>query len=101
MSTQIRKIILSAILVFLVATIILVNLKPNHNKSKSPSPALEATQSSVKIEEEPPAIKVYPEIEIPPSPPVSQDTQEEPTANDFIFEEDDTDFVPPPLAEEG
>ena len=60
---------------------------------------LENTTVISQAEEEEMTEKVYPEIEISTSTLESQATEEQPSKDEAIFEEDDTNFIPPPVAE--
>lgn len=59
----------------------------------------ENTTSISQTREEEIAEKVYPEIEISTSIPESKATEEQSSKDEAIFEEDDKDFIPPPVAE--
>jgi len=116
MPKQTRKtIFVSLICILLMAIITFATIKLSHKRTailqdsrmeelipsaKETTLFPEVAKPSPSIKQQPPTEKVYPEVELPISTSEPQSI-EEPTQGDFIFEQDDTNFIPPPLAEEG
>ena len=102
---QNKKVLISLLIFFLLNTILsfggikLTYSEEANEEVFNSTLFLENTTVTSYTDEEIITEKVYPEIEISTSIPESKATEEQSSKDEAIFEEDDKDFIPPPVAE--